>query len=97
MITWRLLVGNAMWILALAAILACVSFVSWQAAQSAGGFRQRLQRPAVQAVLSLFAVIFCAGLALLTKSPLALVVWLILGGLFLVNAVLALRQTNQFH
>jgi hypothetical protein len=47
--------------------------------------------------LSLFAVIFCAGLALLTKSPLALVVWLILGGLFLVNAVLALRQTNQFH
>lgn len=93
MIDWRALAGSALWIIALAAALAVFSYTSWQAAQRAEKFSQRLRHPTVQAILSLCGVIFCAGLALLAHSALALFVWIVLGMLFLAQTVFVVRQS----
>ncbi len=89
MIDWVNLAFNALWIFALAVLLASLSYASWEASIYKVKMRERLKLPAYQASINLAALLFCAGLAGLAGNLLIRIVWIILAMISLVYTVLA--------
>lgn len=92
MIDWYSLAANSLWILGLALALATFSYASWQASFYHERTRDRLKRPGTMIVFSAAAVLFCAGLATTSDSTLEIVLWSVLGVLFIVQIVALFRQ-----
>jgi hypothetical protein len=92
MIDWFNLAANALWILGCALALGTLSFASWQASIRNEKLRQRLSQNSIQAAFDIAGILFCAGLAATSDSTLEIVLWSVLGILFLVQGFLAVRQ-----
>jgi hypothetical protein len=92
MIDWVNLAANALWIVACAWALATFSYASWEASYYHEKLRQRLGRPAIQLSFTLAGALFCAGLAATSQGWLRIGVWVVLGLLFLIQAVPLARQ-----
>lgn len=58
---------NSLWVLALAALLALLSWNSWQAQREGVRFRDVWARPTSQRWLTLSLVLFCVSLAALSE------------------------------
>lgn len=85
MIDWGSLAANSLWILGCALALAVFSYASWLAACSGNTLSAHLQRSHTQAGFSLAGIFFCAGLSLTVDSGLMRIIWVVLGGLFLIK------------
>lgn len=92
MIDWFNLAANALWILGCALALGTLSFASWQASIRNEKLRQRLSHYSIQAAFDAAGILFCAGLAATSDTTLEIVLWSVLGILFLVQGFLAVRQ-----
>ena len=89
MIDWFNLAANALWILSLAILLALVSYAGWQAAVQHEKLRAQLGRPVYQRFFDWIGVLFCLGMAGTSHVVWEIVLWGLLGVLFVVNAVAA--------
>jgi hypothetical protein len=87
MIDWFNLAANALWILALAILLAILSYASWQASLQHEKLRAQLTRPGYGIYFDLAAVLFCLGMAGTSHQPWEIGLWGVLGVLFIANAV----------
>jgi hypothetical protein len=92
MIDWFNLAGNALWILGCALALGTLSFASWQASIRNERLRNRLGNSSIQAAFDAAGTLFCTGLAVTSDSTLEIVLWSVLGVLFLIQGILAVRQ-----
>jgi hypothetical protein len=92
MIDWMGLAANSLWILGLAVALAALSYASWQAWQNKEKLRLRLASRGAQLAFNLAGVLFCAGLAAASQSWWQILLWAILGLLFLAQLLLSLRK-----
>lgn len=96
MIDWANLTANALWIIACAMVLACLSYASWEASLNKTRMSERLRLPGYQAILNLAGLLFCAGLAWLADHWLMRIAWIILAVLSLVFFILSLKaRKNQ--
>jgi hypothetical protein len=75
--------SNAVWISGAALALAALSYASWQASVNHQRLRQALRLAAYQAALNAAGALFSLGMAATGRSPLEVVVWLVLAGLFI--------------
>jgi hypothetical protein len=82
MIDWWGVFSNAIWISGAALALATLSYASWQASLQHQRLRQALAQTTVQAALNIAGTLFCLGMAVTAHSPLEIIVWLVLAGLF---------------
>jgi len=87
MIDWFNLAANALWILALAILLAVISYASWQASLEHEKLRSQLARPGYHRFFDLCAVLFCLGMAGTSRNGWEIGLWAVLAGLFVINAV----------
>jgi len=83
MIDWWAVCSNAFWISGGALALAAFSYASWQASVDHQRLRQALGQASIQAALNVAGALFSLGLAATARSPLEVIVWLILAGLFI--------------
>ena len=83
MIDWWDVFSNTIWISGGALALAVFSYARWQASIDHQRLRQALGQSAVQAALNVAGALFSLGLAATAHSPLEVIVWLILAGLFI--------------
>ena len=94
MIDWINLLENALWILGLALALATFSYASWQASFYHEKLRLRLGKPRLRAVFDLSGLLFSAGLASTSHAIYEVILWAILGVLFLIQMVAAFRRAR---
>ncbi len=87
MIDWFNLIANALWILALAIVLAVFSYASWRASQDHEKLRTQLARSQYQIFFDLAAVLFCLGMAGTSRSTWERILWGILGALFVAQSL----------
>ena len=92
MIDWPHLFFNALWILALAILLAVFSYASWQASLQQAGWREQLSTPGAIILLNLSGLLFCAGLAGSAGPPWQTVIWALLAVFFAVGLLLAVKR-----
>jgi hypothetical protein len=85
MIDWFNLVANALWILALALLLALVSHAGWQASLNHEKLRTQLGRPVYQRFFDLVGVLFCLGMAGTSRLGWEIGLWGVLAVLFIAN------------
>lgn len=95
MIDWFGVAANTFWILGLALGLATFSYASWQASIYHEKTRERIKRPQILLSFNVAALLFCTGLAATSDSTLEIVLWSLLGILFLVQLLLAVRQIRK--
>ncbi len=79
LIDWYRLGVNALWITALALLLAAAGYAWWQAGLRREGVRRTLARPACQTALNLCGALFTAGAGLAESRPWAQALWALLG------------------
>jgi hypothetical protein len=82
MIDWWGVFSNAIWIGGAALALAAVSWASWQASVDHQRLRQALGQSSIQAALNIAGALFSLGMAATARSPLEIIIWLILAALF---------------
>jgi len=87
MIDWFNLAANALWIIALAIILAVFSYASWQASLHHEKIRVQLARPGYQVYIDLAAVLFCLGMAGTSRRAWEIILWGGLAVLFIAQAL----------
>jgi len=92
MINWFSVFANSLWILGLALALATFSYANWQASVLGEKTITQLKRPGYLISFNIAVLLFCAGMAATSDTTLEIVVWSILGLMFLVQMVFALRQ-----
>ena len=95
MIDWFSLFANSLWILGLAIALATFSYSSWHASVLKVRTRDQLTSPGSLAAFSLAGILFCAGLAATSDTVIEIVIWSILGVLFLVQGFLVYRGSRK--
>lgn len=83
MIDWWGVCSGAIWISGGALALAAFSYASWQASVRRQRLTQALGQSAIQAALNVAGTLFSLGLAATARSPLEVIIWLILAGLFI--------------
>lgn len=88
MIDWGGLAANALWIIGCALGLGTLSYANWDASAHKEKLRARLKHPSYQVALNLAGFLFSLGLAA-TGTTLEIVLWLILGALFLAQVIAA--------
>jgi len=87
MINWLSLAFNSLWILGLALALAAFSYASWQASLRKEKLGYRLRQPNIQNWLNIAFALFCFGLAGTSKTWWEIVLWFLLGLLFIGQVV----------
>lgn len=87
MIDWGNLASNALWITGLAVGLATLSYASWQASLHNEKFRKRLKHIPIQIALNLAGLLFSAGLAATSDTPLEVALWSLLALAFTAQAI----------
>ncbi len=87
MIDWGSLASNSLWVLGCALGLASFSYTSWLAFRSGRRLNELLTRPHTQAGFSLAGIFFCAGLSLTADAGLLMILWLAMGGYFLMKMI----------
>lgn len=95
MIDWFGVLANSLWILGLAMALATFSYASWQASLHHERTLDRLKRSEILIAFSLSALLFCSGLAATSDTLLEIVIWSVLGFLFLVQIILTVYQNRK--
>lgn len=95
MIDWYSVFANSLWILGLALALATFSYVSWLASIQGVRTRDQLKTPGTLIAFSIAGILFCAGLAATSDTLIEIVIWSILGVLFLVQAIMMARQRTK--
>ncbi len=91
---WGVL-GNSLWILGLAILLAALSWAYWAASTTNVRFRVILTRRSAQQVLALGLVLLCAGLAATSKPRWQQALWLLLTLAWVVRASLVVHRAAQ--
>ncbi len=93
---WLDILGNALWIAALALALAGISFASWQASTNGNKLRAQLGQSSYMRLFNLAGVLFCAGLALTASAVFQMILWSVLGVAFAIAFVFqALHLENR--
>jgi hypothetical protein len=92
LIDWPALAANALWIAGLALALAALSLAGFEASYGHMPLGALLKQRRFDLTLNLAGLLFCAGLAASTAQLLQLILWTVLAVLFLVSALLALRN-----
>ena len=95
MINWFGVFANSLWILGLAVALATLSYASWQASIYHIKTRQQLKQPGILISFSAAAVLFCAGMAATSDKVWEIVIWSVLGILFIIQIILLARQNRN--
>jgi len=80
---------NSLWILALAILLALLSWTSWKAEHEGVRFRVVWARPGLRRLVTLSLVLFCAGMAAVSGRWWERLLWLVLALLQLLPLFLA--------
>ncbi len=83
MIDWWGVFSNTIWIGGAALALATMSYASWQASVQHQRLRQALGHSSIQAALNAAGALFSLGMAATGRSPLEVIIWLVLAGLFI--------------
>ena len=91
MIDWINLAFNALWVVALALVLAVFSYSSYLASENHERLRIVLQKKAPQAWFSAAGILFCIGLAGTSETLIYRIVWLVLALLFMVQLAAIFR------
>lgn len=91
MIDWINLAFHALWILGCAAILAAISYASWEASLLGLSLRSRLQQASYQKVINLSGFLIGLGAGGAVQSGWLKALWFILAGLFLLQTIASLR------
>jgi F0F1-type ATP synthase membrane subunit c/vacuolar-type H+-ATPase subunit K len=86
-INWFGLLGNALWIVGLAACLATVSMAHYQARVGADRLWAGLRQPESQSALAIGAVLFCVGLLLCSGTWWERGIWGLCAAVLIVWAV----------
>ena len=94
MIDWWGVCSNAIWISGSALALATFSYASWQASVNHQRLRQALGQSSIQAALNVAGTLFSLGLAATARSPLEVIIWLVLAGLFIFQWLHNRRATH---
>ena len=94
MIDWWGVFSNAIWISGAALALAAVSYASWQASVQHQRLRQALGRPSIQAALNAAGALFSLGMAATARTPLEVVIWLVLAGCSSINGFVIAAPLN---
>ena len=94
MIDWGNLAANALWIVGCALALGTISYASFLASLNGEKLGARLGKPGMQAAIDLAGVLFCAGLAATSRPIWQMVLWAVLGVLFLVQMIASLRHRS---
>lgn len=84
MFKWESVLGTALWVIGLAFFLAACSFAYWQAVENRVSYRQALLGPGPQRSILAGLTLVGAGLAVLSRNPLQLM----LAGLLMVLTIL---------
>lgn len=95
LINWNSLISNAIWIIALAWLLAVLSMAYWSAQTNHRKLGQELDRPNRQIQLNLGGMIFCVGLALVSDQTWQMIVLFAMAILFFVQLVISLRLVQK--
>ena len=95
LINWNSLISNAIWILALAWLLAVLSMAYWSAQNNNRTLSKELDRPQRQMQLNLGGMLFCVGLALVSDQLWQMLILIALGILFFVQLIFAARAHRQ--
>ncbi len=95
LINWNSLISNAIWIIALAWLLAVLSMSLWTANNNNRKLNAELDRPNRQMQLNLGGMLFCVGLALVSEQLWQMLILIALGVLFLVQLVMAARAMQK--
>ena len=90
MIDWFNLFANALWIAALALVLAVLSYASWSAGVRGSSLLDTLALRGPQSWLNLAGLLFSSGLFLTTPPGILKYFWLIPAGYFLWSLFAAL-------
>ncbi|OQA22845.1 MAG: hypothetical protein BWY63_00603 [Chloroflexi bacterium ADurb.Bin360] len=69
---------NSLWILALAILLALLSWTSWQAEREGVRFRVVWARPGLRRLVTLSLVLFCAGMVAISGRWWERLLWVLL-------------------
>lgn len=85
-IDWLGLAENTLWIFGCAIALAVLSYADWRAAQHHEKLRAQFARPNIRLAFDAALIFICLGLAATSDSTLAVIIWLIL-------AILSILQT----
>jgi len=94
MIEWYNLFANAIWIFALALVLAMISFARWEALSQGMKLREVLSLPAWQIKLNITGGIFCIGLALTSAKTWEQALWGVMAVLFGVQIWLIAKSSD---
>jgi len=92
LIDWYDLSANALWIAALALLLATTGYAWWQAGIRRESVRRTLARPTFQTAVNLCGVLFTAGAGLAENRIWAQALWALLGLGFAAAAAAAWRE-----
>ncbi len=92
---WLVVFTNAPWILGCAIALALLSYANWRATEYHEKLRAQFARPKIRAAFDFSLVLFCIGMAATSGSALALIIWLILTILIIIQFIVDLRTLRS--
>ena len=95
MINWYNLFANGLWIIALALLLAILSYSRWEARQRGERLEDRLDHSQRIIALNIAGSLFCLGLAATSHRWWEIVVWLLLFTLFLIQIWYLLKKQGR--
>ena len=95
MIDWPSLAWNALWVAACMLALSVLAIQQWEARVTGTRLRDGLKRRGPSTVLSVAAVLFCAGMLGTSSGLIERIAWGALGLLFGVQGWLAIRRSTE--
>jgi len=87
--------ANALWVLGLALALAALSWAHWVTTRDEIGMHQALEEAGVRRVLDLGLLLFCAGMAAISRRPWERGLWVLLALAWAVQIALSLRAQRR--
>lgn len=85
-------ISNFIWILAIAWLLSVISMARWTAQQRGRKLSEQLNQPSEQLRLMVGGLILCLGLGLVVDSLWLMILWFLLGAIFIFLIILSVHQ-----